>query len=64
MDKYGRELSFDAFMALLNERNDAEREVKRLRTQSPAALVTELKAAEARLSDLQRRVDKECAPHV
>lgn len=60
MDKYGRELSFDSFMALMNKRNDAEREVKRLRTQAPAALITELTAAEAHLAELQERIDREC----
>lgn len=59
MDKYGRRYSIDGFLSLMRQKDEAREAVLRLRRQSPAALVTELEAAERRLAHLQSEIDKE-----
>jgi hypothetical protein len=62
MDKYGRKYSCDGFISLMRQRNDASELVGKLRRQSPAALVSELAAAEKRLAELQHEIDEETKP--
>lgn len=59
MDKYGRRYSIDGFLSLMRQKDEAREEVLRLRKQSPAALASELEAAERRLADLQCEIDRE-----
>lgn len=62
MDKYGRRYSTEGFISLMRQRDEARAEVRRLKHQSPACLVSELEAAERRAADLSREIDQEIAP--